>query len=138
MDIKELFERIGIFPKSHSNAENSNILETSKSILLPNDYKIFLNFYNPIEKFIGNYYIVLMDLDSLILDTSNIVDNQLGKFLIFGNNGSSENFLLRCGNENNLIYLVSSYDIDEIENWIIIGDSFTNFIERLLEGTDWF
>ena len=138
MELKELFEKIEIFSKSDASIESAGILEKIKSISLPIDYKNFLNVYKEIDELIGNHYVVLFNLDSLILDSSNIIDNHLGKFLIFGNNGSSENLLLRCGMENNQIYLVSSYDIEETENWILIGESFTNFIERLLDGVDWF
>ena len=106
---------------------------------LPEDYLIFLENYLAFEGFIGPEFVRLWDFDELI-ETNieyQIFDN-LPKTLGIGENGSSEFIAIEHTNNNSIRVVLSPFiDLDK-QYHIEIGNSFTDFLQRLDEGQEWF
>ncbi|WP_312191724.1 SMI1/KNR4 family protein [Sphingobacterium sp.] len=106
---------------------------------LPNDYLFFLQNYSGFEQFIGPQFVRLWDIDELI--GANIdyqIFENLPKTLAIGGNGSSEFIAIEQTVDNSIrVVLTPFIDLDK-QYHIEIGISFTDFLQRLDNGQEWF
>ncbi|WP_312789557.1 SMI1/KNR4 family protein [Sphingobacterium sp.] len=106
---------------------------------LPNDYLFFLQNYSGFEQFIGPQFVRLWDIDELI--GANIdyqIFENLPKTLAIGENGSGEFIAIEQTGDNSIrVVLTPFIDLDK-QYHIEIGISFTDFLQRLDNGQEWF
>jgi SMI1 / KNR4 family (SUKH-1) len=106
---------------------------------LPDDYKFFAKNYLDFEESIGEEYVRLLDFDELIeVNTDYEILEYLTTTLIIGGNAGGEYIAIEQTEQNNLRIILSPYIVFEKEAHIEIGSSFTDFLERLDKGQEWF
>ncbi|APU97944.1 SMI1/KNR4 family protein [Sphingobacterium siyangense] len=128
------------FPKSTQKAKTK--IEQIQRILnfnLPNDYLFFLQNYSGFELFIGSEFVRLWDIDELIgVNTDYQIFENLPKTLAIGGNGSSEFIAIEQTVDDSIrVVLTPFIDLDK-QYHIEIGISFTDFLQRLDNGQEWF
>ena len=106
---------------------------------LPNDYLFFLQNYSGFEQFIGPQFVRLWDIDELIgVNIDYQIFDNLPKTLAIGGNGSSEFIAIEQTVDNSIrVVLTPFIDLDK-QYHIEIGRSFTDFLQRLHNGQEWF
>ena len=105
---------------------------------LPDDYKNFAINYLEFEDFIGEQNVRLWDFDEIIeLNTDYQIFKYLPMTLGIGGNGSGEFIAIEHLDDNNLRIVLSPFLIEK-EAHIEIGTSFTDFLQRLENGQEWF
>lgn len=105
---------------------------------LPEDYKSFALNYLEFEDFIGEQNIRLWNFDEIIeINSEYGIFEDLPKTLGIGGNGSGEFIAIENLDNNNLRVVLSPFIIEK-EAHIEIGNSFTDFLERLENGKEWF
>lgn len=106
---------------------------------LPDDYKFFAKNYLDFEESIGEEYVRLLDFDELIENNTDCqITEYLTKTLIIGGNAGGEYIAIEQTEQNNIRIILSPYIVIEKEAHIEIGTSFTDFLERLDNGQEWF
>jgi len=103
---------------------------------LPDDYKYYLNNYEPFEGSIGEQFMVLYSANDL-LELNGIFDASLSKTIAIGSNGASETIGIRLSGPNTYKIVVAQY-IQDVDDHIEIGTSFIDVLRRLDEGLEWF
>ena len=105
---------------------------------LPEDYKTYAIKYSEFEDMIGEQNLRLWNFDEIIeINEEYEIFECLPKTLGIGDNGSGE-FIAIEKLKNRKIRIVLSPFLIEEEAHIEIGNSFTNFLERLEDGIEWF
>ncbi|MGX7688173.1 SMI1/KNR4 family protein [Flectobacillus roseus] len=105
---------------------------------LPEDYKSYAIKYSEFEDMIGEQNLRLWNFDEIIeINEEYEIFEYLSKTLGIGDNGSGE-FIAIEKLKNRKIRIVLSPFLIEEEAHIEIGNSFTNFLERLEDGLEWF
>ena len=106
---------------------------------LPADYIFFAENYIENESFIGNEYVKFWDFDKILkLNTAYKITKHLKNIIAIGGNGSSELIAIEYLKfEEYRIILVPAVDLDKA-NYIEIGNSFSDFLNRLENEKDWF
>lgn len=105
---------------------------------LPEDYKSFAFNYLEFEDFIGEQNIRLWNFDEIIeINNEYGIFEDLPKTLGIGGNGSGEFIAIENLDNDNLRVVLSPFIIEK-EAHIKIGNSFTDFLERLDNGKEWF
>mgnify|MGYP001346165148 CR=1 FL=1 len=105
---------------------------------IPHDYKAFALNYLEFEDFIGAENVRLWDFDEIIkINTDYQIFKYLPNTLGIGGNGSGEFIAIEHLGGNNLRIVLSPFIIEK-EAHIEIGTSFTNFLQRLENGKEWF
>ncbi|MBO9659851.1 MAG: SMI1/KNR4 family protein [Chitinophagaceae bacterium] len=105
---------------------------------LPDDYRKFVLNYMWFGNFIREQYVVLFDFDEIIeINRDYGVFQYLSKTLVIGGNGSGELIALEQLNDNRLRVVLTPWLVEE-EGHIEIGNSFTDMLERLDNGQEWF
>jgi len=105
---------------------------------LPDDYKAYALKYPEIEDFIGMEYIRLWDFDEIIeMNTDLEIFRYLPNTVGIGGNGNGEFIAIEQLHSRSLRIILSPLLIEE-EAHIEVGTSFTNFLERLEDGKEWF
>lgn len=105
---------------------------------LPHDYKSFAMNYLEFEDFIGEQNVRLWDFNEIIkLNTEYQIFKYLPMTLGIGGNGSGEFIAIEYLGDSNLRIVLSPFIIEKKAH-IEIGISFTNFLERLENGQEWF
>ena len=105
---------------------------------LPNDYKSFVLNYSEFDDFIGEQIIRLWNFDEIIeINNENGIFENLQETLGIGDNGSGEFIAIENLDNDNLRVILSPFIIEK-EAHIEIGNSFTDFLERLENGKEWF
>ena len=115
-------------------------IENKVGFKIPEDYKNFaLNFCGN-ENFIGSEYVALWDAETELLENNNeyeITENLENIFGIGGNGGGEFIAIQNLNNKNVKIILCPFIDMKE-NNFIEIGNSFSDFLIRLNNGKEWF
>ncbi|WP_113654777.1 SMI1/KNR4 family protein [Pedobacter namyangjuensis] len=105
---------------------------------LPDDYKAFALNYLEFEDFIGAENVRLWDFDEIIeINNDYQIFKYLPKTLGIGGNGGGEYIAIEDLGDNNLRIVLSPFIIEK-ETHIEIGSSFTDFLQRLENGKEWF
>ena len=105
---------------------------------LPDDYKNFALNYVEYDDFIGKQNVSLWNFDEIIEINSNYqIFNYLPKTIGIGGNGGGEFIAIEELADRSLRIILSPFIIEK-EAHIAIGSSFTDFIQRLENGKEWF
>jgi hypothetical protein len=114
-------------------------IESFVNFNLPDDYLTFLQNYLGFEEFIGSEFVRLWDFDELIeANTDYQIFDNLPKTLGIGGNGSSEFIAIELTDDKSIRVVLSPLiDLDKQYD-IEIGNSFTDFLQRLDNGQEWF
>jgi hypothetical protein len=113
-------------------------IESIIGFQLPDDYKFYLNNYEPFEGFVGEQYIVLYTAENLLeLNNGSVFDGSFSNTIAIGSNGASEIIGIKSLEANNCKIVIAQY-IQDIDDHIEIGTSFTDMLMRLNEGVEWF
>ena len=114
-------------------------IESIISFALPQDYKVFLEKYLEFEGLIGKEYIHLWDFKHLTeYNEDYLIFENLPKTIGIGDNGSGEFIAIQQIDDNSLRIILSPFvDLDS-QYHIEIGNSFSNFLERISNGEEWF
>jgi hypothetical protein len=139
----EQFERIllkhNCLIKNKNPKLNLNEIEAIVKFSLPNDYKKFIENYLGFEEHIGHECLRLWDAKELIETNKGYqIFDYLPNTLGIGSNGSGEFIAIEWIDEDNLRVVLSPFiDLDK-QYHIEIGTSFTEMLERLDNGREWF
>lgn len=113
-------------------------VENLVNFKLPEDYKTFATKYLEFEDFIGEQNVRLWNFDEIIeINTDYQIFKYLPRTLGIGGNGSGEFIAIENLDDNNLRIVLSPFIIEK-EVHIEIGTSFTDFLQRLENGKEWF
>jgi hypothetical protein len=106
---------------------------------LPEDYVFYIENYLGIDQFIGVEFIKLWSLEEIIdANLEYHIFERLPQTLAIGTNGSGE-FIGIEFDDNNSVKIILSPFIDlNTKYHIEIGNSFTDFFDRLDKGIEWF
>jgi len=106
---------------------------------LPDDYKYYLANFDYFEGFLGPEYLKLFAYDNLLERNKEYgIIEALPNTLMIGNNGSSEFIAIECLNTKDFRVVLSPL-IDLSDQYHIeIGTSFSDMIDRLDNGIEWF
>ncbi|MDT3404808.1 SMI1/KNR4 family protein [Mucilaginibacter terrae] len=126
------------WPRRQSPTTSIDDIESLVGFKLPDDYKSFLLHHSGYEGFIGQEFLRLWDADEIVINNNEYgITQQLSHTLGIGSNGASEFIALVKYDDGFDVVLSPLIDLDE-EYHITIGSSFTNFLERLDAGENWF
>jgi hypothetical protein len=134
-ELEDLLVKSGFIKRSQIKNDFKDI-ESQIGFQLPDDYKYYLNNYEPFEGFIGKEYIVLHSAANLLELNSYHTFNE-SNTIIIGSNGASETIGIRLLDSNNYRIVIAQY-IQDIDDQIEIGTSFSEMLKRLIEGIQWF
>lgn len=137
-NFEEIFSKYEIVKRNNKPKTTFEEIEKIINFKLPEDYKSFALNYSEFEDFIGEQYIRLWNFDEIIeINTEYGIFENLPKTLGIGGNGSGEFIAIEKLDNDNLRVVLSPFIIEK-EARIEIGNSFTEFLERLENGTEWF
>jgi hypothetical protein len=140
-----MFENEQLFTKYNFQKRTEKLkltieeVENKINFALPDDYKFYAENFVDNESFIGNEFVQLWNFNEILKLNSEykIVEN-LKNTIAIGGNGSSEFIAIEfLKNTEYRIVLSPFIDLDNTYH-IEIGNSFTNFLERLEAGKCWF
>lgn len=134
-ELDELLANCGFVKQIRINTFQN--IEKFIGFTLPDDYQYYLNNYSNFEGFIKEQYISLYNPNNLIEVNKEYGVKPNSNTIIIGNNGASEIIGIRMMNKNEYQIFITQY-IEDIEEYIEIGNSFTDMIKRLYSGTGWF
>ncbi|WP_164891034.1 SMI1/KNR4 family protein [Botryobacter ruber] len=138
-EIQVILAKYKVSKQVKSNEEALNEIEIKTGFKLPEDYKNFLLNYKGFENLIGEEYVNLWDLNELVDQNEEyqIIEN-LSATIGIGSNGAGELIALEEMSDGKIrVVLTPLVDLSE-ESHIHIGDSFTDFLQRLDKGQEWF
>jgi hypothetical protein len=137
--VEELLQKYNSPKRINKASTNIGQIENIINFKLPHDYKIFILNYGGFENSIGPEYVRLWDFDNLMEQNIGYqIFENLPKTLAIGGNGGGE-FIAIEQIDNEILRVVLSPFIDlDRQYHIDIGSSFTNFLERLDKGQQWF
>ena len=139
LEIEKLFDKYSFQKRTEKPKTTIEEVENRINFLLPEDYKFYATNYIENESFVGNEFVRLWDFNEILeLNSGYEITEYLKNTIAIGGNGSGE-FIAIENLENGEYRIVLSpfIDLDNI-NHIEIGNSFTDFFERLENGKDWF
>lgn len=113
-------------------------IEESIGFSLPADYKYYLNNYQPFEDYINDQYISLYNFETVSTFNRDISEkDKLSSSVLIGSNGASESIGLQFSGDFNYRAVIAQYMFDS-GDYIEIGASFTDMLQRLSDGVEWF
>jgi hypothetical protein len=137
-NFEEIFSKYKVVKRNNKPKSTFEEIEKIINFTLPEDYKFFALNYSEFEDIIGEQYIKLWNFDEIIeINTEYGIFENLHKTLGIGGNGSGEFIALKKLDTDNLKVVLSPFIIEK-EAHIEIGNSFTEFFERLENGKEWF
>ena len=137
--IKEILSKYQVPKRTGQAHATIEEVEAKTGIKLPEDYIEYLLNYQGFGNSIGEQYVNLWDLEELVEHNEGyfILEN-LPATIGIGSNGAGELIALERINEKNVkVVLTPFIDLSQ-ECHIQIGDSFTDFLQRLDNGQEWF
>jgi hypothetical protein len=106
---------------------------------LPEDYKFFALNYLEFEDSIGPEYVRLWNFDEILeMNFDYQIFEYLPKTLAIGGNGGGDYIAIEQLENEGLRIILSPFITIEKEAHLEIGNSFTDFLERLNNGKEWF
>lgn len=139
LEIEKLFAKYNFQKRTEKPKITIEEVENKIDFSLPEDYKFYATNYIENESFVGNEFVRLWDFNEILeINSEYKIIESLKNTIGIGVNGSSE-FIGIENLENGECRMVLSpfIDLDKRYN-IEIGNSFTDFFERLEKGKDWF
>ncbi|RKR82721.1 hypothetical protein BDD43_2906 [Mucilaginibacter gracilis] len=136
-ELKYLLDKFG-FVKQPQVDNDFQEIESLIGFHLPEDYKYYLNNYKPFDDSIGKQYVVLYSIDDLFeMNKPGTLDEWYTYTVQIGNNGASEAIGIKFWELNNYKVVIAQY-IQNIDDQIEIGTSFTDMLKRLDKEIEWF
>jgi len=136
-EVEYLLAKIGFIKRPRVQYDFRKI-EALIGFQLPDDYKYYQNNYEPFDGDIGEQYVVLDSADELSeLNDWSTFDEYSSQTIAIGSNGASETIGIRFITPNTYKIVIAQY-IQDIDDQIEIGLSFTDMLRRLDEGIEWF
>ncbi|MBO9583841.1 MAG: SMI1/KNR4 family protein [Flavobacterium sp.] len=106
---------------------------------LPEDYVFYLENYHGIDQFIGAEFIKLWSLEEIIdANLEYHIFEKLPQTLAIGTNGSGEFIGIEFEDDDSTKIVLSPVVGLDAKYHVVIGDSFTDFLDRLDKGVEWF
>ncbi len=134
-DLEYLLDKFGFVRQTQVN-NNFQKIESLIRFQLPEDYKYYLENYNPFDDSIGQEYVVLYSINDLLeISREGIINDS--HTIAIGSNGASETIGIRFWEPKNYKIVIAQY-IQDIDDHIEIGTSFTDMLQRLDAGKEWF
>jgi len=135
---EEIITKYEVVGRTHKLKITFDEVEKLVGFKLPDDYKTFATKYLEFEDFIGEQNVRLWNFDEIIdINTDYEIFTYLPQTLEIGENGSGEFIAIEHLGNNNLRIVLSPFIIEQEAN-IEIGTSFTDFLQRLENGKEWF
>lgn len=135
---EEIITKYGVLKRTDKPKATFEEVEKLIGFKLPDDYKNFAANYLEFEDFIGEQNVRLWDFDEIVeINTDYQIFKYLPKTLGIGGNGSGEFIAIEHLGDNNVRIVLSPFIIEK-EAHIEIGNSFTDFLQRLENGQEWF
>nr|WP_315153994.1 SMI1/KNR4 family protein [uncultured Flavobacterium sp.] len=135
---KEILTKYEAVKRNNKPKTTFEDVEKIINFKLPEDYKSFALNYSEFENFIGDQNVILWNFDEIIeINTGYEIFENLPKTLGIGGNGSGEYIAIEEIDGNNLRIVLSPFIIEK-EAHIEIGNSFTDFLQRIENGKEWF
>lgn len=135
---EEIITKYGVLKRTDKPKATFEEVEKLIGFKLPDDYKNFATNYLEFEDFIGEQNVRLWDFDEIVeINTDYQIFKYLPKTLGIGGNGSGEFIAIEHLGDNNVRIVLSPFIIEK-EAHIEIGNSFTDFLQRLENGQEWF
>lgn len=133
-NLEYLLEKFGFVKQTRVDNDFRRI-ENFIGFQLPDDYKYYLNNYKPFEDFVGEQYIALYTVADLV--ALNNLNALLSNTIAIGSDGASETIGISFLETSNYKIVMAQY-IQNVDDYIEIGTSFTDMLKRLDEGLKWF
>jgi hypothetical protein len=139
LEIEKIFAKYSFQKRTEKPKITIEEVENKINFSLPEDYKFYATNYLENESFVGNEFVRLWDFNEILeINIEYEIIKNLKNTIAIGGNGSSE-FIAIENLENGECRIVLSPFIDLDKTFHIeIGNSFTDFFERLEKGKDWF
>ena len=138
-EIEKIFDKYSFQKRTKKPKITIKEVENKINFSLPEDYKFYAENFVENESFIGNEFIRLWDFNEILKINSEyeILEN-LKNTIAIGGNGNSEFIAIEFLKSMEYRIILSPFiDLDETYH-IEIGNSFTDFFERLEDGKAWF
>lgn len=138
-EIEKIFDKYSFQKRTKKPKITIKEVENKINFSLPEDYKFYAENFVENEGFIGDEFIRLWDFNEILKINSEyeILEN-LKNTIAIGGNGNSEFIAIEFLKSMEYRIILSPFiDLDETYH-IEIGNSFTDFFERLEDGKSWF
>jgi hypothetical protein len=114
-------------------------VESYANLKLPVDYVFYLENYFGIDQFIGVEFVKLWSIEEIIQSNKNYkIVQELPHTIGIGTNGSGEFIGIVMNQLDGLKIVLAPFIGLNSQDHIEIGHSFTDFLDRLDKGVDWF
>ncbi|HEX3801157.1 MAG TPA: SMI1/KNR4 family protein [Verrucomicrobiae bacterium] len=118
---------------SGTTAQVIQIAETQCSVILPDDFRMFLTRHNGGEGFIGKHYLILWKAEQLQeLNVAYQVDQYAKGLLLFGSSGGGDGFAFDTRKSPFRLVQVPFIGMS-LEDAFFVAESFTRLLERMVE-----
>ncbi|KRD61639.1 hypothetical protein ASE40_08925 [Flavobacterium sp. Root935] len=137
--LKEILRKYDFSKRESKSSIQIEDIQAHLKFDLPEDYVFYIENYLGIDQFIGVEFIKLWSLEEIIdANLEYHIFERLPQTLAIGTNGSGE-FIGIEFEDNNSVKIILSPFIDlNTKYHIEIGNSFTDFFDRLDKGIEWF
>ena len=137
--LEQILSTYDFISRTDSLKQSFEEVEGIVNFKIPEDYKVFAQRYTVFEDFIGPEYLRLWDFEKIIeMNTGYFIFEDLTETLAIGGNGGGEYIALEKTGDGVLRIILSPFITIEKAAHIEIGTSFTDFLQRLESGKEWF
>ena len=137
--LEDILNKYSFSKKTIESPISFDEIEKEIGFELPDDYKYYLANFDYFEDFVGPEYVKLFGYDSLLKSNQEYgVTDTLPNTIMIGNNGSSEFIAIELTSTNNYRVVLSPLIDLSAECHIEIGLSFSDMLNRLDNGVEWF
>lgn len=136
--MRDLIERLtGVTFRPPATTATVEAFQTSVGVALPADYLEFLRHCDGGEGEIGPHYVSFWSLTDMAMWSQRLVTERIAHPVLIGGNGAGEGIGLDFSTTPPRVVLIDLNTL-QLGEAMPIGSSFTDFLERLLSGKDWF
>lgn len=137
--LQSILEKYGVAHRAQPDSDHIHTVEEKIGFKLPEDYKGFLEGYAGFEEFIGKEFVKLWDVEELMeINQGYQIITELENTVGIGSNGSGEFIAIEKGSAGEFRVVLSPFIDLDLDCHIEIGSSFTDFLQRLEDGHEWF
>ena len=138
-EIEKIFAKYNFKKRTEKLKLTIEEVENKINFALPDDYKFYAENFIDNESFIGNEFIQLWNFNEILKTNIDYeIFENLKNTIAIGGNGSSEFIAIEFLKDSEYRIVLSPF-IDLDDNYHIeIGNSFTDFFERLEDRKSWF